>query len=123
VDAGDPAREDQNRSLVSIEVPVVARLALELEEDVAAEISVALDQVPPQPRGGGEGADPRPLHARDHAVALTRGADVVPFHPAAAGDAFRIARPRLQAGEAAMGDAALTAALLTRPAVGSAPGG
>jgi len=41
----DPPREDEDRPLVGVQVAIGAQLALDLEEDVTAQILVSLGQV------------------------------------------------------------------------------
>jgi len=103
--AGDPAREEQDCSLVGVEVPIVAELALELKDHEAGHVCVPLIEVAPQPRLGREGRDAISLDPGDPPAAIAGRAAVLPLDATAARRAAWVRGALLKAGETAMTDA------------------
>jgi hypothetical protein len=102
--AKDPVGEDQDCPLLGVEVTVVTRRTLDLQEDVAAQIFAALVQVAPQTTDRRKRADARSPDPGDFARPLTGWAGVGPLDPTMAGRTLWLCRSGFQTGEAAMGD-------------------
>src|SRR5829696_1941476 len=116
----DPRRPDEERAGVRVEVAVAGQLAFELDDATAVHVGLALGDVAAQALDGREDAHPVARRARDLAVALARGADVVVLHAPTAGRAIG-PRAELEARPAAEPRAARARALVARSVLRLAP--